>query len=239
MAKTPIIYLVRHGSTELNGSGQLRGWSDAELTFEGKKEAQAAAEELSELINRPAKLYTSDLKRAEETAHYIHREVGGEILMTKSLRPWNAGVLTATEQPNLDEIISHYTDDLDDSPENGESMRTFIHRLLGFMTKVFDEAEGGISPIVCVTSIRPIEAIIGWIESGMRHEKIDSKWLIAKDETVKPGGLVELTGDPKGNWDYEVIDIDDNEANEDDDLGEKNSHRPSNVMGYYGNRKGY
>ncbi len=63
------IYVVRHGQTEMNNRKALQGRSNYPLNEAGIAQAQKAAEELKHIAF--AKVYTSPLKRAIQTAEII------------------------------------------------------------------------------------------------------------------------------------------------------------------------
>ena len=62
------IYLIRHGSTNLNEKGVYQGWSNEPLNEKGRKRAKILAAKIKASTNGLNNLYSSDLKRAEETA---------------------------------------------------------------------------------------------------------------------------------------------------------------------------
>lgn len=63
------VYIVRHGQTLFNYLERVQGWSDSPLTEKGIKQGKAVAEYLSD--TKFDKVYSSDLKRAIETAEFI------------------------------------------------------------------------------------------------------------------------------------------------------------------------
>ena len=63
------IYLCRHGRTQLNVAGRLRGRLDPDLDIVGFAEARDLAEELSHV--EPTRVISSPLHRALETARPI------------------------------------------------------------------------------------------------------------------------------------------------------------------------
>jgi broad specificity phosphatase PhoE len=63
------VYLVRHGETDWNQDKRIQGRTDIPLNGRGKRQAEALAERLADLSL--AAIYTSDLKRARETAEMI------------------------------------------------------------------------------------------------------------------------------------------------------------------------
>lgn len=63
------VYLVRHGSNMLNSFNRMQGWIDSDLSEEGIKQAQQAAEKLQGVtLNRA---FSSDLGRAISTRNII------------------------------------------------------------------------------------------------------------------------------------------------------------------------
>jgi 2,3-bisphosphoglycerate-dependent phosphoglycerate mutase len=88
------LILVRHGHTCLNVPGRderLRGWLDLPLDDQGLKEAAETGERLA---NYPVEaIYSSDLRRARQTAEVLRRRTHApRVTTTKELRPWNLGV---------------------------------------------------------------------------------------------------------------------------------------------------
>jgi broad specificity phosphatase PhoE len=199
----PTIILVRHGETNLNKPGMMRGWTDVPLNSSGKEQAKKAAEVVSQDWKLD-KLYRADLNRVEQSAKYLEDATGLKAEATKSLRPWNGGNLTGHKVNGLGAKLRFYIEHMSQKPEGGESMKEFIDRLLGFMSNVFDEAEMKKETIGVVTSIRPIEAITGWVENNF-NEPINPDKLEAKNEMVGPGGVVRLYLQGK-KWKFEVID---------------------------------
>ena len=67
-----MIFLVRHGQTEMNLQGRMQGKSDAPLTSDGKEFARKTAGMLAEKIGVDETIiFTSPLGRAESTARII------------------------------------------------------------------------------------------------------------------------------------------------------------------------
>lgn len=59
-----IINYYRHGETVWNKEGRLQGWLDSDLTTKGMEQAMS--------VNwKPEVVFSSDLKRAEQTAHLM------------------------------------------------------------------------------------------------------------------------------------------------------------------------
>src|SRR5439155_12434079 len=85
------LYLIRHGQTPLNSldDERLRGWLDVGLAAGGIVAARRASRVLQPL--RPARLFTSDLTRAHDTARIMSVVLGLPVEPTRNLRPWHVG----------------------------------------------------------------------------------------------------------------------------------------------------
>ncbi|KAF8012431.1 hypothetical protein BT93_I0555 [Corymbia citriodora subsp. variegata] len=87
------IVVVRHGQTEWNVKKIIRGHLDVELNEVGRLQAHAVADRLSK-DGEISAIYSSDLKRATETAEFIAIACGGvEVIKDPALRDRNAGIL--------------------------------------------------------------------------------------------------------------------------------------------------
>ncbi|CBI41111.3 unnamed protein product, partial [Vitis vinifera] len=67
--------VVRHGETAWNADGRIQGHLDVELNEAGRQQAAAVADRLSK-GPRISAVYSSDLKRAFETAQAIATSCG-------------------------------------------------------------------------------------------------------------------------------------------------------------------
>ncbi|KAJ0457661.1 putative phosphoserine phosphatase [Helianthus annuus] len=70
------IVVVRHGETEWNAEKRIQGHLDVDLNDVGRQQAVAVAERLSR-ESKISAIYSSDLKRALETAETIASRCGG------------------------------------------------------------------------------------------------------------------------------------------------------------------
>lgn len=68
---TKKLVLVRHGQSEWNLSNQFTGWMDVDLSEEGVRQATEAGKKIKEAGILFDVAYTSVLKRAIKTLHYI------------------------------------------------------------------------------------------------------------------------------------------------------------------------
>ena len=104
-----IIYFTRHGLTEYNKERRIQGLLDSPLTIEGKEKAKELGERLRgegiELI------YSSDQKRAMDSAKLINEALNLEIRSRRTLREvsmlshegmtWAESVATDPEREDL------------------------------------------------------------------------------------------------------------------------------------------
>ncbi len=87
-----MIYLLRHGEDDENYIG---GWSNVELTKKGIKQIK----EISEVIQKLEieAIYTSDIKRAIQTAQIIANKINIDVNQVSYLRELDKGKLTGME----------------------------------------------------------------------------------------------------------------------------------------------
>ncbi|MEM0949406.1 MAG: histidine phosphatase family protein [Pseudomonadota bacterium] len=80
MPERNTVYLVRHGETEFNREGRYQGRSDSPLTALGVAQAERAGRTLAQTIGAAsAKIRTSPLGRAVQTAEIIARNLAGPV----------------------------------------------------------------------------------------------------------------------------------------------------------------
>ena len=83
MSPPTTLLLLRHGETEANAAGILQGQSESDLTARGRRQAQLLGAALRPRIDRVREtlaplIYSSDLRRAVDTAQAVADGVGGE-----------------------------------------------------------------------------------------------------------------------------------------------------------------
>ena len=81
------IYTVQHTQSEHHTNGMVGSWTDWNLTDLGKQQADRIAEKLKqEFDGKEIVIYTSDLKRAKQTADSIASRFQVEPIVKKELR---------------------------------------------------------------------------------------------------------------------------------------------------------
>ena len=144
--KDTILILVRHGQSIGNATRVYLGHTNLGLTERGKMQAQLTAERLRD--EKIDAIYSSDLKRAHDTA-MPHAEMRGlDIIDKKELREVNVGLW---EGMSIDDIIRDYHDEfLIDWKENfgtftppqGESMPDVGRRVYKAIEEIAKAHEG-------------------------------------------------------------------------------------------------
>jgi probable phosphoglycerate mutase len=95
------VYLLRHGRTAPNASGTWQGQADVHLDDVGRHEARLAGKALSGIA--PARLVSSDLARAAETARALGDVVGMEPELDPRLREVSAGSWEGLTRAEIEE----------------------------------------------------------------------------------------------------------------------------------------
>lgn len=174
------IILVRHGETELNTAGIFFGVMDPELTEKGIEQAKRAKKILEDLEYH--KIYTSDLKRAKETAEIINYK-NIDMILTEDLREINFGIF---EGYKYEELLEKYPIEVKKSQEDwknynyetGESVLQLQKRAINFIEKELDLYKN----TVLVTHWGVINTILSYYFS----DGLDAYWKFS----VKNGGIV-------------------------------------------------
>lgn len=132
MARKPIAFVIRHGTTVLNDKNAFRGMLDPELDAAGVRDAHRAAEFLSrQPIER---IISSPLRRTIQTAEVLSGVLGGRCVeQNRCLFPWQMGTefYGADKEEKADDLL-HYVKHIHKTPPNGESLADFIERIGDF-----------------------------------------------------------------------------------------------------------
>ncbi len=94
------LIFVRHGLTIWNYEFRYQGHTDIELSNEGIAQAKALQKRLS--TEDPAAIYSSDLRRAWQTAQIIAEAFGLPVKLLPELREINFGVWEGLTYPDLE-----------------------------------------------------------------------------------------------------------------------------------------
>ena len=145
-AARPAGWLVRHGESTWNVAGRCQGHNDeAELTERGLRQAAAAAAQFG---YRPVRaIYSSDLRRAQQTAAAFAAVLGLPVRLDARLRERCLGVLEGTPHSAITPAdLGHGGGRLfgpDTRPAGGESVRDLYRRVAGFGDDLAAGLRGG------------------------------------------------------------------------------------------------
>ena len=158
-----MIYLTRHGQTQLNAAGRLQGHSDSQLTTKGIGQAHAVGHKLKTRIGlEPIDLWISPLGRAQETAAIVktyltvNQAKTDDRLAEISLGDWEGMTMEDIEftHPGMLDGSSRY--DWAYRAPNGELETEFKARLNSWLSEI----ERSEVPSVVVSH--------GWTGMGLR-----------------------------------------------------------------------
>ena len=136
-----MIYIIRHGQTEMNSRQVLQGRSNYALNEAGAAQAAAAAEKLKNVVFD--RVYASPLIRAVQTARLVvpdRQPVIDERLIEMDYGPYEGTDLTRLPP----EIITFFSDFVHNpAPEGMEPLSSVVARAGAFLEEIRD-IEGNI-----------------------------------------------------------------------------------------------
>ena len=137
------IITVQHTQSVHHMNGMVGSWTDWDLTDLGKSRADHIGKKLKgELEDKDVVIYSSDLKRAVQTAEQIAKYLGTEPVLRQELRERNLGKCCGKSVQWLRENIERDEKTVDDRLfSDGESKRDCWNRLLPFYEEVMTSAE--------------------------------------------------------------------------------------------------
>jgi broad specificity phosphatase PhoE len=95
------ILLARHGETDWNREGRWQGWADPPLNDTGRAQARELAEQLR--TTPFDAVYTSDLRRAAETAEIVAAPHGVPVVSDPELREIDIGSWSGLTKSEIQE----------------------------------------------------------------------------------------------------------------------------------------
>lgn len=124
-----MIYLIRHG---LDDERYIGGYSDVSLIDEGISQVMRARDYIVKEQLPITKIYSSDIKRARETASIINDSLKKEVIYLSTLREQDKGLLTGLEKNKAYSLYPEYKDleDINKRYPEGESLRDLYNRVL-------------------------------------------------------------------------------------------------------------
>ena len=135
-----MIYIVRHGQTELNQRSVLQGRSNHPLTDLGREQASAVGDAFRDAGIVFDKVYTSPLDRAIETAKLVAGDV--PIECEDALIEMDYGPYEGTDLHDLPPEVEEFFQDFTNhpAPEGMEQLSSVVARAGEFLERLKAEA---------------------------------------------------------------------------------------------------
>lgn len=161
------LYLIRHGETGDNYNKRFCGWTDAPLNELGKSQSKKLGEAFKDL--EIDIIYTSDLKRARETALCIKNDRKLLIRELDALRELNFGI---AEGLIIEEIKERYPEVYEELENDyirarfpkGESLEEMHNRVSRVIDAILDKHAGKTIALVAHSGV--IRSIISHLITG-------------------------------------------------------------------------
>lgn len=163
-------WVIRHGESEWNVTGQYQGQADVPLSPTGRKQARELAHRLAGLEFDA--IYTSDLIRASSTAHTVARKLskGLEIQSLPALREIHVGELSGLNKHQIREQYGDYIAALQANPwatkrPGGESMADLYERCAEAFNQIRSQHPG--ERVLIFTHGGVIRVAVGLVLGGV------------------------------------------------------------------------
>lgn len=163
------ILFFRHGRTHLNHEQRLQGISDPPLDLEGKNAVIESAKKIPKIYT---KIYTSPLRRAQQTAYIIGDILDIPVCVDERLIERNLGsyegltrdeVISQAHKIGIDPFSATYR-----PPKGGESIADIMPRAKSFLADLHQRGE---STVVIVHGAWMHAAAVA---SGSPYQPIDT-----------------------------------------------------------------
>jgi broad specificity phosphatase PhoE len=192
------VILLRHGETDLEAPGKperIAGWQGVRLNAQGREQSKQAAQKLKG--EEIAKLYSSDLPRADDTARIFSTEHPGhpEVNSTQHLRPWNVGPRFENKtEAETKKTLTHYREDIPGiQVPTGESFNKHLKRLYDeFLEADLKQAAERDGVTIYVTHSRNFPELLALVAKGNPHQPDGT--------SPEPGQAARFTPGEKGQW---------------------------------------
>uniref|UniRef100_UPI00403FB73F histidine phosphatase family protein n=1 Tax=Candidatus Enterococcus willemsii TaxID=1857215 RepID=UPI00403FB73F len=134
------IITIQHTESEHHLNGMVGSWTDWELSKRGRHEAQQITTNLTnEFDLNDFMIYSSDLKRAVQTAQPLATKLGKEIMLEKRLRERNLGECCGQSVAWLNQHKLKDEETIDDRLfPSAESRRESFMRLKSFFDELIE-----------------------------------------------------------------------------------------------------
>ncbi|CAN6335590.1 unnamed protein product [Urochloa humidicola] len=191
------VVVVRHGETSWNASRIIQGRLDQELNENGRQQAAMVARRLAQ-ETKPAAVYSSDLKRATETAEMIAAACCvSDLVFDRALTERHMGLFQgwSVDDAKSSEAYKAFSRGGRDQelPGGGESLNQLSERCVSRLNEIAEKHKG--ERVVVVSHEAVIEEICRRANPAMSsvHDKIpntsitvvhvsgsDGRWILDK-----------------------------------------------------------
>lgn len=131
------IYVMRHGMTKLNKQKKVNGQIDEPLSPEGIEQAKAAISLIPESIKY---IYSSPLRRAQQTAEIINSKLNRPIYLAAAFSEIHMGTLAGKSWEEMESGLElkkkHRSVQFDYTPHGGESVKKVKKRVIEFLKEI-------------------------------------------------------------------------------------------------------
>jgi alpha-ribazole phosphatase/probable phosphoglycerate mutase len=188
------VLLVRHGATDWNLQGRCQGATDLDLNDAGIRQAEAVAVRLSS--ERIAAVYSSSLKRAQQTARLVSRPHSLSITIEEDVRELDHGVLEGLTfndiKENFPDFIQRWrTEPAEIQVPGGEKLTDVAERAWNGLHRISRNHKGD-ETVVVVSHNFPILGIVCRI-TGTDLNRY-------RAFHVDPGGITRLHHNGDDRW---------------------------------------
>ncbi len=193
------LYLTRHGETEWNVAKKLQGWENSPLTENGLKRAH----QFKELVKDVEfdKIYTSDQKRAIDTANIIKNGRDIPVIELQELRElafgsWEGQTLTEIKNKDAKLFDIYLNSPLLYKPNRGESISDLFARTKLALSKIENKNDKNILIVSHGVTIRAIITILKNLTiDGFKEIPVYEGASLSIFEKRKTGWITILEGD--------------------------------------------
>ena len=158
-----LLYLVRHGHTELSDSGEIAGITDVRLSDRGRQEVSSLAESMPDTA--PQSLYSSDSIRAVQSLELLvstENAVQDPRLRELNFGEWEGITWDAVHQRDAN-YLSRWSDNwLELAPPSGESFNDLAARTHDWFRELSDSMKPSCtdSPVLVTAHGGSIRALL-------------------------------------------------------------------------------
>ena len=137
---TTTILLARHGETDSNREGRFQGHADQPLNETGRTQARALADQLA--ATSIDAVYSSDLRRARETAEIVAARRGIAVATERGLREIDVGSWSGLTRAEIEERFPGADD------HDGETREAHLARVVATVDRIAHDHPGEVLLVV-------------------------------------------------------------------------------------------